>query len=196
MKPPESLLIGWTDFQKNVTETFQNVRLSTDFSDVTLVLDGDNGLVEAHRVVLAAGSTFFHRVLSEIPRSHPHPLIYLAGVSHPHSDNILDFLYNGQTKLPHIELPGFLETAKSLGIKGLAEDPEDFTETCIEETSNKARETTTKLAAEETGDATGQVIEAEESVKLELIEGVSAATPSLVEKIPHTGDTNSLDRCG
>ena len=138
MKPPESLVLGWTDFQKNVSESFQNVRMSTDFSDVTLVFDGDIVLVEAHRVVLAAGSTFFQQVLSGTLRSHPHPLIYLAGVSRPHIDHILDFLYNGQTKIPHTQLHGFLETAKSLGIKGLGDDAEtgDNSERSLKDTLN------------------------------------------------------------
>ena len=138
MNLPETLVIEWPDFQNNVKESFQNVRLSTEFSDVTLVIDGVDGQIEAHRVVLAAGSTFFERVFREKLSSHPHPMLYLAGVNRPHIDHILDFLYDGQTKLPHGELPGFLQTAKSLGIKGLEEESvtEDYTEGHLKETSN------------------------------------------------------------
>ena len=138
MNIPESLVIEWTDFQKNITESFQNVRLSTEFSDVTLVFDGDDDPIEAHRLVLAAGSTFFQKVVGEKSRSHPHPMLYLAGVNRPHIEYILDFLYNGQTKLPNGELPGFLQTAKSLGIKGLEEEAEteDFTNTPLKDMSN------------------------------------------------------------
>ena len=94
MKPQQSLVLGWSDFQNNVTESLQNVRLSTEFSDITLVFDSDDTPVEAHRVVLAAGSTFFQRVLGLKQSNHPHPLLYLAGVNRTHIDHILDFLYN------------------------------------------------------------------------------------------------------
>ena len=132
------MFLGWSDFQKNVTESLQNVRLSTEFSDITLVLDGDNTPVEAHRLVLAAGSTFFQRVLGTKQINHPHLLLYLAGVNPKHLDHILDFLYNGQTKLPHSELHGFLETANNLGIKGLGKDAdtEDQNEIPLEVISN------------------------------------------------------------
>ena len=144
MKSKEPLVLGWNDFEENVTGSLKNIRLSTNFSDVTLVLDGHNATVPCHRVVLAAGSTFFQQVLTKTLISHPHPLIYLAGMNRQHIDHILDFIYSGQTKLPHFELPGFLEIAKSLGIKGLTNevDTEDveankFIETMLKDTPNE-----------------------------------------------------------
>ena len=92
---------------------------SQNFSSLALVFDGDDDQTEAHGVILAAGSTFFQRVLGEKSTSHSHPMLFLAKVNQGHINHILDFLYNGQTKLPHGELPGVLLTAKSLGIKGL-----------------------------------------------------------------------------
>ena len=140
MKSKEFLILGWNDFEENVTGSFKNIRLSTNFSDVTLVFEDDSAIVPCHRVVLAAGSTFFQQVLTKTLISHPHPLIYLAGMNRQHIDHILDFLYTGQTKLPHFELPGFLETARSLGIKGLTDevdtndvDTNDLIETSLED---------------------------------------------------------------
>ena len=122
MKSKETLVLMWSDFQKNVTESYQNVRQSQDLSDVSLACDDEEGLVEAHRVILAAGSSFFQQVLSKRTMGHPHPLLYLAGVKRIHLESILEFLYCGQARMPRDQLMSFLETAKTLGIKGLEEE--------------------------------------------------------------------------
>ena len=134
MKPKESLVLMWSDFQRNVTDSYQNVRQSQDFSDVTLACDDDDELVETHRVILAAGSSFFQQILTKKKMGHPHPLLYLAGVKRAHLESILEFLYCGQARLPRDQLNGFLETARTLGVKGLQEEEE------IQENQNKINE--------------------------------------------------------
>ena len=53
MRSKESLVLGLNDFEENVTGSFKNIKLSTNFSDVTLVFDGDSAIVLCHRLVLA-----------------------------------------------------------------------------------------------------------------------------------------------
>ena len=124
MKTKETLGLVWSDFQTNVKDSFQNVRATEKFSDVTLACDGDTHLIEAHRIILATGSSFFQRVLSQETVKHPHPLLYLGGVRRTDLEAILDFLYHGQTEVPQMELLTFLQTAKTLGIKGLNSEEE------------------------------------------------------------------------
>ena len=130
----------WSDFQRNVIDSYQNVRQSQDFSDVSLACDDDEELVEAHRVILAAGSTFFQQILTKPHMGHPHPLLYLAGVKRAHLESILEFLYCGQASLPRDQLNGFLETAKTLGIKGLQEEEETSEDTIKMENTVENRE--------------------------------------------------------
>lgn len=115
--------LAWENFQTNIPQAFQKVRSSEDFCDVTLVCD-DEGLVEAHRVILASGSQFFQKLLSTGRLGpNPHPLLYLRGVSGVQLEAVLDFLYRGEARLREGELKAFLELAQQLGISGLMEDP-------------------------------------------------------------------------
>ena len=47
------------------------------------------------------------------------PLIFLRGISYHEMEAVLDFMYNGQTKVQHKELDAFLAAAEELKIKGL-----------------------------------------------------------------------------
>ena len=111
----------WDQFQTNMTNSFQNVRSSHDFCDVTLVSE-DGDMVEAHRVILTASSKFFQNILSP-PTAvrHKHPFIYLSGVKSDYLSCVLDFLYCGEASVEQTNLNSFLEVAKILQIKGLIE---------------------------------------------------------------------------
>ena len=53
-----AIKLEWGSFQRNTTEQFRHLRYSQDFVDVTLVCE-DQTRFEAHKLVLAAGATFF-----------------------------------------------------------------------------------------------------------------------------------------
>jgi hypothetical protein len=111
--------LKWRNFQKNIPQTFEDVRASQDFCDVTLACE-DEGLVEAHRIILASGSIFFQKLLSSGRLGpNPHPLLYLKGVRSWQLDAVMDFLYSGETRVRQKELDSFLELAQQLGIIGL-----------------------------------------------------------------------------
>ena len=78
----EKLCLQWNDFKENVSSAFGDLRQDKEFTDVTLVCD-DGQQVEAHKVVHVASSPFFLNILKR--NKHPHPLIYMKGVS---SDNL------------------------------------------------------------------------------------------------------------
>ena len=77
----------------------------------------ENQQVEAHKVILASASPFFHRVLSKNP--HPHPLIYLRGLKLEDVKAIVDFIYLGQTEVNTEDLGNFLQIAEDLEVRGL-----------------------------------------------------------------------------
>merc|ERR1712129_423098 len=78
--------------------------------------------IEAHRVILAASSSFFSSVF--LKTKHPHPMIYMKGVKHNHLLALLDFIYTGEANIPEDELNQFLALAEELQLKGLKTEGE------------------------------------------------------------------------
>merc|ERR1719500_661418 len=112
----EKLRLQWNDFQDNIKSTFGNLRDDNDFADVTLACD-DGQQVEAHKVILAASSPFFQKLLRR--NKHPHPLIYMRGMKSDDLLAIVDFLYRGEANVFQENLDSFLAIAEELQLKGL-----------------------------------------------------------------------------
>jgi hypothetical protein len=92
------------------------LRKDEDFSDVTLTCDGDTR-IEAHRVILAGSSKFFSRILKQ--QQHPHPLLYMRGMTAGQLSAVVDFIYHGEANIFQEDLDGFLALAEELQLKGL-----------------------------------------------------------------------------
>ena len=92
----EKLCFQWNDFKENVNSAFGRLRSDKEFTDVTLACE-DGQQVEAHKVILAASSPFFEKILQK--NKHPHPLIYLRGFQSQDLLAILDFLYFGEANV-------------------------------------------------------------------------------------------------
>ena len=107
------------DFQKVISHFAGSVRESSAFSNVTLVAEDDNQ-IEANQLVLSAASPFFKRILSE--RKDSHCLIYLEDVSKQQLQNIVNFIYHGEVKIPEEYLKTFMAVSEDLQIKGLLEE--------------------------------------------------------------------------
>ena len=113
---PQKLCLQWNDFQENVKVAFGNLRSDKSFTDVTLACE-DGQQLEAHRVILAASSPFFQKLLQNT--KHPNPLIYMRGVKFEDLLAIIDFLYCGETNVFQENLDSFLSIAEELQLKGL-----------------------------------------------------------------------------
>ena len=139
MSTNNSVQLEWNDFQVNATKWSQYARQNQDYCDVTLALDNTQP-VQAHRLILSSGSRFFRTVLKQA-EGHQHPFIYLKGVASSDLNWILDFIYSGETKVPHDKLANFLEVAKDLGVLGLQDDKQgnDY-KAKLEETDNDLAE--------------------------------------------------------
>ena len=112
----EKLFLQWNDFQDNIKGAFGNFRKDENFNDVTLVCE-DGKQVEAHKVILAASSPFFLKLLGR--NKHPHPLIFMRGVKFDVLLAILDFLYRGEANVFQENLDSFLAFAEDLQLRGL-----------------------------------------------------------------------------
>ena len=113
----EKLCLQWNDFKANVNSAFRRLRDDKELTDVTLACE-DGQQVEAHKVILAASSPFFEKILQR--NKHPHPLIYLRGFQSQDLLAILDFLYFGEANVYQENLDSFLAIAKELKLKELS----------------------------------------------------------------------------
>ena len=112
----EKLCLRWNDFQDTVKNAFGHLRASTDFVDVTLACE-EGQQIEAHKMILAASSPFFQRILKS--NKHSHPLIYMKGMKTDDLTAIVDFLYFGEANVYQENLDSFLAIAEDFQLKGL-----------------------------------------------------------------------------
>ena len=89
MTNPEKLCLQWNEFKQNISASFGDLRGDKDFTDVTLACE-DGQQVEAHKVILAASSPFFKKLLRE--NNHPHPLVYMRALESELHQNTKNFL--------------------------------------------------------------------------------------------------------
>ena len=115
--------LKWNKFEENIREYFRKLREDETLFDVTLVTD-DGQHVQAHKVILSAGSHFFSDIF--LKSNHANMLIYLKGISSPQLENIIDFMYNGEVFIVNEELKVFLEASKEIQVKGLQGDLSDI----------------------------------------------------------------------
>ena len=108
-----------SDFLTNVFNSFSQLNSSDSFTDVTLVND-DNKPIQAHKIILSAGSEYFRNILSD--KSHPHPILCLDGVTSEDLARIIQYLYVGVVSVPQSSLPKFLKVANKLKCYGLNEE--------------------------------------------------------------------------
>ena len=117
----EVFTLSWDDFNNKCPKAFQELWLDTDLSDVTLATE-DGGQLSAHKVILAACSPLFKRLLQKNPNVHP--LLYLMGVQLSQLEQLLSYIYLGKCDLTQDQLPAFMATGKQLEIEGLSRDLE------------------------------------------------------------------------
>lgn len=122
MYSTEKLCLQWKDFEKSISQTFQELRDENNFLDVSLVCEDFQ--TQAHKVILSASSPFFKKILKQNP--HPHPMIYIKGVESKELQNIVNFIYTGQVSLEESDLGSFLSLAADLKVKGLSQSKDVF----------------------------------------------------------------------
>ena len=121
----EKFCLKWNEFEANIRESFKILREEERLFDVTIATE-DGQHIQAHKMVLSAGSHFFSDIFMKA--NHSNMLIYLKGISSAELEPVIDFLYNGEAFFSEEYLTIFLATAKELQIKGLRADSEGISE--------------------------------------------------------------------
>ena len=100
----EMYCLKWNEFEENIRNFFNLFRSEGKLFDVTLASD-DGHQIQAHKIILSAGSDFFSRIFSECNQRNM--LVYLKGISRTDLENVTNFLYNGETLVSHQESNAF-----------------------------------------------------------------------------------------
>jgi len=115
----DKFCLQWNEFDANIKDYFKDLREDKRFIDVTLATD-DGRQIQAHKIVLSAGSNFFNDIF--LKSNHSNMLIYLKGMHSTELELVLDFIYKGEVLVAENELNKFLEIAKELQVRGLQGD--------------------------------------------------------------------------
>ena len=118
----EVFTLSWDEFQQKCPKAFKDLWLDTDLSDVTLATE-DGCQLSAHKVILAACSPLFKRLLQK--NQNVYPLLYLMGVQLSQLQQLLSYIYLGQCDLTQDQLPAFMATGNQLEVEGLSGDLEE-----------------------------------------------------------------------
>ena len=116
MTNSEKFCLKWNDFKDNVGSAFGSMREDQDFADITLACE-DGQQLSVHRVILAASSPFFFKLLRK--NKQQQQLVYMRGMRFEELVSVIDFLYYGEANIFQDNLDGFLSIAEELQLKGL-----------------------------------------------------------------------------
>merc|ERR1719245_2038158 len=116
MNNDDKWCLRWDQFDKNTREYFSSLRKDGRMFDVTLATE-DGQQIQAHRIILSAGSKFFSDIF--LNSQHSNILVYLKGIRIAQLESLIDFIYSGEAFITQEELKLFLEAGKELQVKGL-----------------------------------------------------------------------------
>merc|ERR1719245_1406054 len=116
MNNDDKWCLRWDQFDKNIREYFSSLRKDGRMFDVTLATE-DGQQIQAHRIILSAGSKFFSDIF--LNSHHSNILVYLKGIPIAQLETLVDFIYSGEAYITQEDLKLFLEAGKELQVKGL-----------------------------------------------------------------------------
>ncbi|KAK4008058.1 broad-complex core protein isoforms 1/2/3/4/5 isoform X1 [Daphnia magna] len=108
--------LRWNNHESNLCLVLESMLKRGALVDVTLSCEGKSFRV--HRAILSACSPYFEELFIETV--HSHPIVILRDVKAEELQALIDFMYTGQVTVSQGKLAGFLKTAQSLKVRGLA----------------------------------------------------------------------------
>ncbi|XP_043478342.1 zinc finger and BTB domain-containing protein 7C-like isoform X2 [Leptopilina heterotoma] len=110
--------LTWNNHLANLSGLFEELYKNGILTDTTLACQ--NGILKAHKLVLAACSPYFERVFKE--HYGDQPILILKGVPMEEMECLLHFMYRGSIDVTEENLPSLISIATELEIRGLSAD--------------------------------------------------------------------------
>lgn len=108
--------LRWNNHKNNLLTVFSELFKNEDFTDVTLACEGGS-VIKCHKMVLAASSSYFQNIFSNLSCSHP--VVVLKDITYREIQAILEYMYKGEVSVTEKEVEPLLRVAEALKIKGL-----------------------------------------------------------------------------
>ena len=102
------------DSSEHFRKVLQEMIISDDFTDVTLVTD-DMRQIKAHRNILSACSPVLKNIF-QIDSHGIHPLIYLRGIHFTEMEKLIQWIYFGETAVNKEKINDFLSLTQYLQV--------------------------------------------------------------------------------
>ena len=119
----ENVTIDWPTYTDHVREMLNEMLLSNDLMDVTLVCN-DMKQLKAHKIVLSACSPVFQNILTD--HIQESLVIFLGGIQYQEMESNLEFMYSGEATFSEERMNEFLSVARSLEIKEISMDEKSY----------------------------------------------------------------------
>jgi len=116
----EEYLLAWSEHHATFFSAMSELISGDVLTDVS-VWAGQT-MYSAHRLVLALSSSYFRFAVTGAAQEGRYPVIFLKDVSSRDFERLLAYMYHGEVSVPQSELLSLIAAAKSLGVRGLAED--------------------------------------------------------------------------
>ena len=111
-------LIKRPQHNNKLANALSNMLQCGNLVDVTI--DCNGGQVNAHKLVLAASSTFFRNMFSKWTNAFHYPIIILREMPVNDLKTILQFIYHGEVNVPQDRVDSLMRCANYLQIDGMA----------------------------------------------------------------------------
>ena len=112
MQHQEKYTLHWHTYSDHLREALNEMMISSEFADVTLVTD-DKQQIRAHRNILGACSPVFKSIL-QIDSNNTNQVIFLMGIQHSEMESIMQFIYLGEARFNEERMSEFLTVSKNL----------------------------------------------------------------------------------
>ncbi|XP_054262182.1 uncharacterized protein LOC128986087 [Macrosteles quadrilineatus] len=119
MATPQQYCLRWNNHRSNLLNVFDQLLQNEAFTDVTLACEGGTS-VKCHKMVLAACSSYFQGLFTDLPCRHP--VVILKDVKYSEIKAILEYMYRGEVNVGQDQLAPLLKVAEALKVKGLVEE--------------------------------------------------------------------------
>ncbi|XP_017798016.1 PREDICTED: uncharacterized protein LOC108579084 [Habropoda laboriosa] len=108
-------VLQWAGHARHITEKFSELLARQALVDVTLVCEEQK--LRIHKLVLASHSTYFEEILQQDLGQEP--IIFLKDISFEILKAMVEFMYCGETSIPHQLLSPLLAATKTFKVKEL-----------------------------------------------------------------------------
>lgn len=112
----QQFCLRWNNHKTNLLTVLGEQFRNEYFTDVTLACEGGS-FIKCHKMVLAACSSYFQCLFSELDCRHP--VVVLKDVRYAEIQAILEYMYKGEVSITQEEVEPLLKVAEALKVKGL-----------------------------------------------------------------------------